>query len=92
MAGGEKQSGGGLDEAGRSADVAGGFHLRCPAVRDKIIQADPTGRPRLVRGGDPCVNECHIEPSVLGVQVAYAGYFADLIVTAGGIVKIVKTP
>ena len=29
-----------------------------------------------------------VEPSVLGVQVAYAGYFADLIVEAGGIVKV----
>jgi hypothetical protein len=33
-----------------------------------------------------------VEPSVLGVQVAYAGYFADLIVAAAGIQKIVKTP
>lgn len=33
-----------------------------------------------------------VEPSVLGVQVAYAGYFTWLIVDAGGIVKIVKTP
>jgi len=29
-----------------------------------------------------------VEPSVLGVQVAYAGLFADLIVEAGGIVKV----
>ena len=33
-----------------------------------------------------------VEPSVLGVQVAYAGYYTWLIVDAGGIVKIVKTP
>lgn len=33
-----------------------------------------------------------VEPSVLGVQVAYAGYFASLIVQATGIQKIVKTP
>jgi len=33
-----------------------------------------------------------VEPSVLGVQVAYAGYFAPLVVVAGGIQKIVKTP
>ena len=32
------------------------------------------------------------EPSVLGVQVAYAGYFARLILQPAGIVKIVKTP
>lgn len=28
------------------------------------------------------------EPSVLGVQVAYAGYFAALIISAGGIIKL----
>lgn len=33
-----------------------------------------------------------IEPSVLGVQVAYAGYFADLMLLAAGIIKITKTP
>jgi len=33
-----------------------------------------------------------VEPSVLGVQVAYAGYFADLVIEPGGVVKIVKTP
>jgi HK97 family phage major capsid protein len=33
-----------------------------------------------------------VEPSVLGVQVAYAGYFADLTITAGGLVKIPVTP
>jgi HK97 family phage major capsid protein len=33
-----------------------------------------------------------VEPSVLGVQVAYAGYFADVIMQATGIQKIVKTP
>jgi len=33
-----------------------------------------------------------IEPSVLGVQVAYAGYLAELILLATGIIKIVKTP
>jgi HK97 family phage major capsid protein len=33
-----------------------------------------------------------VEPSVLGVQVAYAGYFAPLIISATGIQKIVKTP
>jgi HK97 family phage major capsid protein len=33
-----------------------------------------------------------VEPSVLGVQVAYAGYFAPLIIEATGIQKIVKTP
>jgi HK97 family phage major capsid protein len=29
-----------------------------------------------------------VEPSVLGVQVAYAGYFADLVTEPGGIVKV----
>ena len=33
-----------------------------------------------------------VEPSVLGVQVAYAGYFAPLIIESTGIQKIVKTP
>lgn len=33
-----------------------------------------------------------VEPSVLGVQVAYAGYFADLPIVPTGMVKIVKTP
>jgi HK97 family phage major capsid protein len=33
-----------------------------------------------------------VEPSVLGVQVAYAGYFTPLTIEATGIVKIVKTP
>jgi len=33
-----------------------------------------------------------VEPSVLGVQVAYAGYFAPLIIDATGIIKITKTP
>jgi HK97 family phage major capsid protein len=33
-----------------------------------------------------------VEPSVLGVQVAYAGYFADIVIAAAGIVKITKTP
>jgi HK97 family phage major capsid protein len=32
-----------------------------------------------------------VEPSVLGVQVAYAGYFAPLVIEATGIQKIVKT-
>ena len=31
-----------------------------------------------------------VEPSVLGVQVAYAGYFAPLVIEAGGIVKIAR--
>jgi HK97 family phage major capsid protein len=31
-----------------------------------------------------------VEPSVLGVQVAYAGYFADLVMAAAGIIKITK--
>jgi hypothetical protein len=33
-----------------------------------------------------------LEPSVLGTQVAYAGYFAAIVLLAAGIVKIVKTP
>lgn len=33
-----------------------------------------------------------VEPSVLGVQVAYAGYFAGLIVEATSLRKIAKTP
>jgi len=33
-----------------------------------------------------------VEPSVLGVQVAYAGYFTPLVVEATGIIKITKTP
>jgi HK97 family phage major capsid protein len=32
-----------------------------------------------------------VEPSVLGVQVAYAGLFADLIVDAAGIIKVTVT-
>ena len=31
-----------------------------------------------------------VEPSVLGVQVAYAGYFAEVIIDAGAIVEITK--
>jgi HK97 family phage major capsid protein len=33
-----------------------------------------------------------VEPSVLGVQVAYAGYYTWWIAAAGGVVKITKTP
>jgi hypothetical protein len=33
-----------------------------------------------------------VEPSVLGVQVAYAGYFATVAILPAGIVKVVKTP
>jgi HK97 family phage major capsid protein len=33
-----------------------------------------------------------VEPSVLGVQVAYAGYFTPMVISAGSIVKVVKTP
>jgi hypothetical protein len=33
-----------------------------------------------------------VEPSVLGVQVAYAGYFASLVIESAGLSKIVKTP
>jgi hypothetical protein len=33
-----------------------------------------------------------VEPSVLGVQVAYAGYFADLTIVAGGLAKIPVGP
>ena len=33
-----------------------------------------------------------VEPSVLGLQVAYAGYFTPMAVEPGGIVKIAKTP
>jgi hypothetical protein len=33
-----------------------------------------------------------VEPSVLGIQVAYAGYFADLVIDPLGIIKITKTP
>jgi len=33
-----------------------------------------------------------VEPSVLGVQVAYAGYFTPMVISAGSIIKIVKTP
>lgn len=33
-----------------------------------------------------------VEPSVLGVQVAYAGYFAVLALEPAGIVEITKTP
>jgi hypothetical protein len=33
-----------------------------------------------------------VEPSVLGVQVAYAGYFADVIIDANSIIEITKTP
>ena len=32
------------------------------------------------------------EPSVLGIQVAYAGYFAPIVVEAGGVIEITKTP
>ena len=33
-----------------------------------------------------------VEPSVLGIQVAYAGYFAPLVIEATGLRKIAKTP
>lgn len=33
-----------------------------------------------------------VEPSVLGVQVAYAGYFTQIVLLATGIQKIAKTP
>jgi HK97 family phage major capsid protein len=33
-----------------------------------------------------------VEPSVLGIQVAYAGYFTQLVLLATGVQKIVKTP
>jgi HK97 family phage major capsid protein len=33
-----------------------------------------------------------VEPSVLGLQVAYAGYFTPMVVDATSIVKVVKTP
>jgi len=33
-----------------------------------------------------------VEPSVLGLQVAYAGYFTPMVIESTGIVKIVKTP
>jgi HK97 family phage major capsid protein len=33
-----------------------------------------------------------VEPSVLGVQVAYAGYFTPMVIEGTAIVKIVKTP
>jgi hypothetical protein len=33
-----------------------------------------------------------VEPSVLGIQVAYAGYFTPLVISGPSIVKIVKTP
>jgi hypothetical protein len=33
-----------------------------------------------------------VEPSVLGVQVAYAGYFTPLVIESGAIVKVTKTP
>jgi HK97 family phage major capsid protein len=33
-----------------------------------------------------------VEPSVLGVQVAYAGYFTPMVIEPLGIIKIVKTP
>jgi hypothetical protein len=31
-----------------------------------------------------------VEPSVLGVQVAYAGYYAPLVIESTGIIKIVR--
>jgi HK97 family phage major capsid protein len=33
-----------------------------------------------------------VEPSVLGIQVAYAGYFSALVIESTGIIKITKTP
>src|SRR4029077_7195091 len=33
-----------------------------------------------------------VEPSVLGVQVAYAGYYTWWLADTGGVIKIVKTP
>ena len=33
-----------------------------------------------------------VEPSVLGVQVAYAGYFTPMVIEPTGIIKITKTP
>jgi hypothetical protein len=33
-----------------------------------------------------------VEPSVLGIQVAYGGYFSEIAVEPLGIIKITKTP
>jgi hypothetical protein len=33
-----------------------------------------------------------VEPSVLGVQVAYAGLFTPMVIESTAIVKVVKTP
>jgi len=33
-----------------------------------------------------------VEPSVLGLQVAYAGYFTPMVILGNGIVKVTKTP
>ena len=33
-----------------------------------------------------------VEPSVLGVQVAYAGHFTPLVIEPAGIIEIMKTP
>ena len=33
-----------------------------------------------------------VEPSVLGIQVAYAGYFTPMVIEPTGIIKITKTP
>jgi HK97 family phage major capsid protein len=33
-----------------------------------------------------------VEPSVLGIQVAYAGYFTPLVIEATSLIKITKTP
>jgi HK97 family phage major capsid protein len=33
-----------------------------------------------------------VEPSVLGVQVAYAGYYVPMTIEATGLIKVVKTP
>ena len=55
----------GLDEPGRPADIAGRLLLRRPAVRDQVIEADPTDGSRLVLRSCPCVDKCHLEPTVL---------------------------
>ena len=55
-----------LDESGRPTDIAGRFHLRRPAVRDQIIEADSTDGSRFVLGGSPRVEKGEVEPTVLG--------------------------
>jgi HK97 family phage major capsid protein len=61
--------------------VTGGFGT---ATKRLLVMSTAAGEVYEDRIGPLSV----VEPSVLGVQVAYAGNFADVIIEAGGIVKV----